>query len=199
MAYRILIVDDETDWRSELQDVFRLIGYEADAVEAMSQAEDRLRRVAYDLLLLDIQLDFSSAYLPFQALCRLVRQNFPGLPIVATSGRQIDTAFMWQLRDLGVGYFFNKSAISLEDLRGRFDSLIASRAVLPALRSGEALPIVNIQTMNVFLENAQQVNQSGGIGLHSGGALTVGGDVVGQDKHVDETTPGSPLDEGQAG
>jgi len=118
MTYRILIVDDEPDWRTQFQEVMRLMKYEADAVENTSQAKEHLQDRQYDLLILDIGLDGTEAHLSFQTLCKHVLQGFPNLPIVATSGRPIDPTFMWELHRLGVIYFFAKSKVSADTLRG---------------------------------------------------------------------------------
>ncbi len=57
---RILIVDDEIKWGKELAEVLRRKGFNADAVENVSQALERLNKTLYHIVVLDIRLPSSS-------------------------------------------------------------------------------------------------------------------------------------------
>jgi CheY-like chemotaxis protein len=117
VAVRILVVDDDEDCRQMFRDLLTIIGYEADTVESFRDAKDSLRRFKYDLVLLDIALDQSTTHLAFQMICRFLQQEYPELPIVATSGLQIHPRFMWKLCNLGVANFVFKGDILLDDFQ----------------------------------------------------------------------------------
>lgn len=54
---RALIVDDESMWRSILSSAVAKLGYETRTIDKASEAEPLIREGAFDLLLLDLQLE----------------------------------------------------------------------------------------------------------------------------------------------
>src|ERR1051326_88291 len=51
---RVLIMDDEEQWREELADTLKLDGYFVDCVSTVTQALEKLDETLYHLLVLDI-------------------------------------------------------------------------------------------------------------------------------------------------
>ena len=123
---RVLIVDDEEDSRQMFSDLLEVIGHESDAVESFKDAKALLARSRYDLTLLDIDLDGSTTHLAFQMVCRFLQQQYPELPIVATSGLQIHPRFMWKLCKLGVVGFVFKGEISVDEFQKSIEDAMSS-------------------------------------------------------------------------
>src|SRR5512138_1136116 len=78
----ILIVDDEPGVRSALSGVLRDEGYQVEAVESGEACLDRLTRVAFDVILLDVWLPGADG---LSTLAR-IRERQLDVPVVMISG-----------------------------------------------------------------------------------------------------------------
>ncbi len=81
---RILIVDDELDYRILLRDRFEKMGYEVEEAFRADEAYDRLCRQSFDLLM----VDFSMQDMRGDELCQKLRleAKFKSLPIIIITG-----------------------------------------------------------------------------------------------------------------
>ena len=95
MAYRVLIVDDESALQNMVQEILTQAGYETDAALTCAQALERFRTAAPDAVLLDVNLPDGDGFSLFGQL-RAVRD----VPVLFLSARDEDTD---RLRGLGLG------------------------------------------------------------------------------------------------
>src|SRR5687767_15938500 len=108
MKASVLIVDDEAGVRSALSGVLRDEGYQVEAVESGEACLERLTRVAYDAIVLDIWLPGLDGLTTLER----VRQRSVDTPVVMISGHgNIESA----VRAIKLGAFdFVEQPLSLE-------------------------------------------------------------------------------------
>ena len=80
---RILIVEDDTDMATGLQDNLQFEGFEVDVADSAESALRRLAAQPADLILLDIMLPGMDGF----ALCRQLRQAGCSVPIIMLTAR----------------------------------------------------------------------------------------------------------------
>lgn len=95
MAYRILIVDDESTLQDMVREILTQAGYETDAALSCAQALERFHTAPPDAVLLDVNLPDRDGFSLFAQL-RAVRD----VPVLFLSARDEDEA---RLRGLGLG------------------------------------------------------------------------------------------------
>jgi two-component system OmpR family response regulator len=83
---RILVVDDESDMVTLLQDLLRRAGFEADGAASGAEARRALAASAYELMLLDLRLKSEDGL----TLARQLREGSP-MPIIMISGSSDET------------------------------------------------------------------------------------------------------------
>lgn len=90
---RLLIIDDESDYRELLEGILREAGYGIVVARNGAQAMERLRRDRPDLVLLDLNLPDTDGY----SVCRNIRSDaeFCRIPIIMVT-IQSDTASIVQ-------------------------------------------------------------------------------------------------------
>ncbi|MEZ5065304.1 MAG: hybrid sensor histidine kinase/response regulator [bacterium] len=79
---RILVIDDEENIRSTLEEFLSMNGYEVDTAENGAQGLDLLGRNAYDVVLSDLKMPGIDGI----AVIEWVRETNPGLPVLVMSG-----------------------------------------------------------------------------------------------------------------
>lgn len=128
MSYRILVVDDTLNWRRYFEDAFESIGLEVDTAQSVVEAKRLLAHNEYALTVIDLVLteDYPGHItLDCQAFLQYLRRDWPALPIVATTGQQLDDPTeVFNLAQNGVAHFVYKPRIQLTELRRRIDQII---------------------------------------------------------------------------
>ena len=79
---KILMVDDDLDSLGAISRFLRLASYEVTLAEHSAAAAKRLQDQVFDLVITDLKMPGDSGL----DLCRLVRKNYPKLPVVLISG-----------------------------------------------------------------------------------------------------------------
>ena len=108
MKASVLIVDDEVGVRSALSGALRDEGYQVEAVESGEACLERLTRVSYDAIVLDIWLPGLDGLSTLERL----RQRSVDAPVVMISGHgNIESA----VRAIKMGaFYFVEKPLSLE-------------------------------------------------------------------------------------
>ncbi len=125
---RVLIVDDEPDWRRSFQDIFLSMGFKADVAGDVAEAKAKLAEESYALLLLDVVLNQGTSTLDAQIFLRFLQENHPSLPVVATSGKQLNYLDVFRLPEMGVRAYVHKPGIQLRDLELEIRHVLAEAA-----------------------------------------------------------------------
>src|SRR5579871_4162012 len=80
--YRLLIVDDEPSIREVVSDMLECMGYEIVTAEDGVEALHKLVETAPDVIISDLKMPRMSGF----EFLAVVRQRFPHVPVIATSG-----------------------------------------------------------------------------------------------------------------
>jgi DNA-binding NtrC family response regulator len=83
----ILIVEDDDQWRGILSEPLQDAGYAVTAVAGYQASREALEARAFDLVILDLQLDEMAPTLEGERLLAHVSQRYPGTPCIVVSGR----------------------------------------------------------------------------------------------------------------
>jgi len=132
----ILIVENDLDWQAGFQRALKPLGYVVDVAENTDQAATLLQSCKYDLVLLDICLKGDAIDLDCQLLWDSLRQNYPDLPVVVTTGWLLEPPLMARvlLRVRPVGFIY-KQDFDLQDFRRRILDASAKRPPSPEARN----------------------------------------------------------------
>jgi len=114
---RVLIIDDEPDWRERFRDTFLTMGLDADTASGTADARDLLQRRRFDLLVLDLFLSETQPPLDYQRFLHYLREQHPDLPVIVATGHSLDLLEAFALPDLGVAKLVHKPRIQLNELR----------------------------------------------------------------------------------
>jgi CheY-like chemotaxis protein len=121
MTRRILVVDDELNWRRILGQIIEDMRYEVRTATCLSEAKQLLKSLQFDLALVDMYLDEAGLAGEGGRLFYLLCEQYPHIPVIAITAKEIKAE---QMRDLFVGYrirdWINKTSL---DVR-RFGKLI---------------------------------------------------------------------------
>lgn len=103
-----LIVDDEIELADATKEYFELFGVTCDAVADGMSCIENLEKVAYDLVLLDINLQEESGF----KLCKTIREKW-NMPILFISARQSDEDVLVALNIGGDDYIKKPYSLSI--------------------------------------------------------------------------------------
>ncbi len=117
MIPRVLIIDDEQDWRETFEDVFTTTGWDADSAADISSAKELLKTNAYKLIVLDIFLSPTQVPLNYQSFLTFVARAYPNVIIAAVTGKPLAPDEAFALSRLGVWDFIYKPHVHLDDIR----------------------------------------------------------------------------------
>ena len=117
-AVRVLVVDDEPGIASLLMETLRLAGFEAAIANTGIEALEDLKRSAFDLILLDVNLPIMDG---FQILAQL-RQRQPEIPIIMISAR-LDKKDVIEAFKLGADDYITKP-FSIEEVVMRINAVM---------------------------------------------------------------------------
>jgi DNA-binding NtrC family response regulator len=114
---RVLIVDDELNWRERFRDTFLTMGLEAETASGTADARELLRRRRFDLLVLDLFLSEAQPPLDYQRFLHYLREQHPGLPVIVATGYSLDLLEAFALPELGVAKLVHKPRIQFNELK----------------------------------------------------------------------------------
>jgi len=115
---RILVVDDDPLIVEILSMSIRLSGHDADEASDGLEAIDRVRSSRYDAVITDANMP----RLDGPGLCRFLKAEFPGIPIVGMSG---DPYFLRLLEDAGADSCLPKP-FGMDELESALERVIGS-------------------------------------------------------------------------
>ncbi len=119
MFPRILVIDDDPNWREQFKDMLVDLGFEADTAAGIMEAKPLLSDRRYALILLDVVLNKPYSALSVQQSWATLHRNHPDLPIVATTGEPLDPEEAFTLSKFGAIDFIFKPKVQLPDFRRR--------------------------------------------------------------------------------
>jgi DNA-binding response OmpR family regulator len=120
MRSQILVIDDETTWSSQFQDMLETIEFEVHVAPDLEKARKLLMQEKYDLVLMDMVLgDPSAPLIKVQTFIDFLRRQYPNMPVIATTGKLLDPDQVFALSQLGIVDFINKRTLQLLDFRER--------------------------------------------------------------------------------
>jgi CheY-like chemotaxis protein len=134
MIPRVLIIDDEQEWRETFEDVFSGTGWIADSAADISSAKKLLKTNSYKLIIFDIFLSPAQVPLNYQSFLTFVAQAYPNVIVAAVTGKQLAPDEAFSLSRLGVSDFIYKPRVHLDEIRR-----LAQRTLDPG--STETTPI----------------------------------------------------------
>src|SRR5205085_5064849 len=127
MPFRILVIEDEANWREQFRDILVSMGLDVDIAEGVKDANALLEQRRYALVLLDVALDQSYFTLACQQFCDYLHRSQPDLLLVATTGKELAPPQMWTLAQSGVVEFIYKIDLQLPDFRRRIQDVLQKR------------------------------------------------------------------------
>ena len=128
---RILVVDDESDMVTLLQDLLRRAGFEAHGAASGAEARRALAASAYELMLLDLRLKSEDGL----TLARQLREGSP-MPIIMISGSSDETDRVLLL-ELAADDFLVKP-FSPRELVARVRAVLRRYAAVPGAAAAAA-------------------------------------------------------------
>ena len=127
---RILIVDDEEDWRRALRITLQRAGFQIDAASTAAEAWEFIRSNAYDLAILDISLTpgDSSNDDGMRLLRQLAEGGLLGPMRIVILSAHVRVEFMREaVRLCGVADFLNKADLDPDLFVGQVQEILAGR------------------------------------------------------------------------
>ena len=120
MSKKILVIDDEPEFRSTLQEVLEGEGYQVEGSHYLATTVGIGLTGRYDLVTLDLKMPEVDGL----EVARLYRKKVPQTHILVISG-YLDDSAVARLKDLGVGHLLSKPA-GVSDLIEAVDKAISS-------------------------------------------------------------------------
>ena len=117
MIPRVLIIDDEQEWRETFEEVFIGSGWDADSVADIGGAKELLKNNAYKLIVLDIFLNPTQVPLNYESFLTFVLQAYPSVIVTVVTGKPLAPDEAFALSRLGVSDFIYKPRAHLDDMR----------------------------------------------------------------------------------
>jgi CheY-like chemotaxis protein len=117
MIPRVLIIDDEQEWRETFEDVFTTTGWDADSVADISNAKELLKTNSYKLIILDIFLSPTQVPLSYQRFLTFIARAYPNVIVAAVTGKPLAPDEAFALSRLGVSEVIYKPRVHLDDMR----------------------------------------------------------------------------------
>ncbi|WP_286804134.1 sigma-54-dependent transcriptional regulator [Marinimicrobium sp. UBA4209] len=151
---RVLVIDDEPDIRELLNITLGRMGIEADCVENLTLAKERLAQSQYDLCLTDMRLPDGNGL----ELVEFIQQEYPRLPVaVITAHGSIDTA----IESMKAGAFdFVSKPVDLTALRKLVSSAIQSSQLPPMPLPAECPIIGQSKAIQHLIASIQKLARS---------------------------------------
>jgi len=124
---RILIVDDQQNWREVMSSLLSDSGYDVDTTESVFDAWKLLKSKTFDIAILDVRLVDRNPYdvQGIELLEQMKERLGERFPIVIMTGYSFEGLEETMRTKYGVRAFINKGTGMLQDIQA-FRSLIAS-------------------------------------------------------------------------
>lgn len=116
MAPRVLIIDDEQEWREMFEDVFATTGWDADSAADINSAKELLKTNSYRLIILDVFLSPTQVPLNYQRFLAFIAQAYPTVIVAAVTGKPLAPDEAFALSRLGVSEVIYKPHVQLDDM-----------------------------------------------------------------------------------
>ena len=126
MRSKVLIIDDEPDFNHKLR--IGIPGFDYDEALTVEASRNRLRDNAYDLILLDLNLDPSTEKLDGLDLIQPIKESNPATPLVVVTADEKTETVVTAMK-LGADDFLRKSNFDLLAWKKKFELLIENRAL----------------------------------------------------------------------
>jgi|ERR1043165_1373827 CheY-like chemotaxis protein len=104
---RILLVDDEGDWRFVASTCLQDAGYEVLTAQGIAEARVRLEGAKLDAIVLDLNLGGESGL----SLMELVKQQRPGVPVIIYTGLDHDAQAIQTILKQGARQYLRKGTM----------------------------------------------------------------------------------------
>jgi CheY-like chemotaxis protein len=127
MSFRILVIEDESFWCEQFQDVLEAMGFIADSTDKLGAAEAKLKEKEYRLVLLDAALDLDSLPQAVEEFIKSLHQQYPDLPLVAATGKDLKPPEVARLFELGIDSFVYKKELEVLDFQQRIWNVLSKR------------------------------------------------------------------------
>lgn len=114
---KIMIIEDDTELRTQMKEVLSGYGYEVSAIDNFHNVEEQFVKLLPDLVLLDINLPYYNG----NYYCRILRKH-GNTPIIITSARNSDMDQILSM-ELGADEYIVKP-FSIQVLTARVNALI---------------------------------------------------------------------------
>jgi DNA-binding NtrC family response regulator len=120
MSKRILLVEDNEDWRRMAAGSLKEAGYEVIGVSGASEAALQKDEPNLSLIVLDLDLGGENGLM----LMKHLKKHHPGTPILIYTGMEPDQQAVQRMRDQGADFFLRKGAMSelIEVVRQRISA-----------------------------------------------------------------------------
>ncbi|MCA9903322.1 MAG: TIR domain-containing protein [Anaerolineae bacterium] len=125
MTHRILLVEDDEDTRKQLRYLLKRAGCSVDEAENDVDATELLLTNRYDLALVDAGLDQPDFNWRCQAFFKKLDEEYPSLPVIATTAKNLDPREMWILATSSVDDFIYKPTTSFDEIEAHVQRLLA--------------------------------------------------------------------------
>ena len=159
---RILIIDDESDWREDLKIPLQPLGYEIRTASCRAEAFECLEHERFDVVVLNIRLDFeiqdSRITSQWTVLLDAIRQKQTDVIIVTSEAYPSSIALhrlqRMAFKDYGVSDFFIKEEFNVREYRNIVQETIEKRQeLLSSQVSGDHISPETFRQIEEFLSH----------------------------------------------
>jgi len=143
---KLLIADDDQMTRVVLKNIFKRLGWECDIVENGLQVLERLKRTAYDLILMDVEMPELDGYQTTAKIRKELTRPQSEIPIIAITAYDSPSALKKCL-DVGMNDYLVKPLTAAElrvKIKRALNKDIAAARENP---TEEAKPIIDLQAL----------------------------------------------------
>lgn len=150
---RILIIDDSKKWGRTLGELVDQSEMLYDVCLDRFEATDKLSRESYKLVLLDICLHGGKITIQDQILWAFLQENYPGLPVIAVSGRDLSPERVWSLTRWGFVDFIDKRTIDIDKFKKNIqDHMLSPGIKTPKPKGKKAILIPQDKDKSISIE-----------------------------------------------
>ncbi|MGB5618898.1 MAG: TIR domain-containing protein, partial [Desulfobacterales bacterium] len=124
MTFRILVIEDEKNWREQFEEIFEIMGHEVDSAQNVDEAKKLLNDSNYDLVLLDVCLRGDGITIDDEVFWEELNKEYPDVPVIAVTGWRL--TLEKKLKFIHFVDFIYKPALNLKDFRSRIHNALPS-------------------------------------------------------------------------
>ena len=123
---RVLVVEDEPDWRELLQEIFESEGCQVEVAESYQEAVDKILNASYHLATIDIRLDNinhkDARGLELLEMAKRFGQDIPSIIVSAVASSE---QIAWAMTELRALDFIDKSKFKPEKFRRQIRAIFS--------------------------------------------------------------------------